>query len=1221
MRKRTKLLPLILAFSMLLSLAAPAAAAEAEKSSAIVRFEDGTDVDALCAELEKLPGISVRWKYEALFKGAAIEGSAAALKRVEDCGFAQSVALSRTWAQPAAVGDPAGTSNSLDVLRAEDIAYDGKGTVIAVIDSGVYLSHETFANYGLVTETITRDCVDEFVENGGTDGRYVSEKIPFAYDYHGSDRSVHTMDPHGTHVSALAVGYAPNEDGSVKFRGVAPAAQLLAMKVFPDKASVGAKDTDILRAMEDAYLLGADVVNLSLGTEGDFMEGSEIGKTYQEVISKLRKAGIIVCCATGNAATAVTGKTEGTALPTADYTDYGTPCVPAAYPGATAIAAVNAATREGGGGIMVGEKVLSYQKAVSEDNVEVLPDLDDLSGKTMDYVVIGGLGAKEDFAGLDLTGCVALVQRGELLFSEKTNNAAAAGAVACLIYNNEAGTLLPAVSNTSIPCAVITREDGAYMIEQAESGRGTLTIEPNRVMISTGEILTMMAYSSWGATSDLRLVPALTAPGGEILSAVPGSRDKYGYMSGTSMATPNASGSFAAVLQALRERGVKNKTERSELAEDLLVSTAAILRGEDGTYLSPRQQGAGVIDLSAALRSTAVIRQPILELGESSSGIFYLTFTVQNLSEEARTFSVDVSVLTDAFVTDGMTVYSKLAPIDITDYVLVSGADAVTVGAKSERSVRLTLQIDRDIKKSLEEIYTNGFFTEGFVTLTDEAGQPIHATFMGYCGDWEAAPVIEQADFRDLMDRLAAGEDGAAPAINMWYNNAFLATQNGGIDQQVMLGENPWLAAKALDERIVMSTPDSDAMLGGGWIFAAELYTLRNAAHVIMIVSDRRTGAIYKVMDEQNVVRSDIGATIGQAMNSVHMAWDGTDGEGRALESGTGVNVAFYAWTESDRAMQDAYRRSECDPGREESYRWLTSAYYRNCLEWEFPLMLDGERPVISAAVVKGDGTATLTVTDNEFLAYAAVQDGEGRELAREAFAAEQRGEEHTLAISGGVPETVYVTLVDYAGNTMGYELTLTEEGDGEAALCRSALFSDVRKNAWYHEAVDFVCEKGLMEATDTLLFEPDRSAMRSTVIDALYRLAGEPKVDGVEVPFVDVKDHEWYYDALVWAYKNGIAGGYSEKTFAPLAPIPRQQLATMLYRAAKLNGEVTAHSTELLGGFADAADVSDWAAEAMAWAVGEGIFAGDGEGRLNPRVTTTRAELAQILMNILEDN
>ena len=1214
MKMKARLLSLLLACVMALSFAAPAAAAKAEIYSAVVRFESGADAAELCRMLEDLPGVSVRWEYEALFSGAAVEGSEAALARVKECAGISSVAISRSWVMPAAAGDAAGTSNSLDVMNAEDVEYNGDGTVIAVIDSGLYLGHEAFQDYGILKNpAISAEDVELFTKDGGTEGRYVSVKIPFVYDYSEEDRSVHSADPHGTHVAALAAGYALNSDGSVKFRGVAPAAQILGMKVFGDEN--GARDTDIIRAMEDAYLLGADVVNLSLGSEGDFLNGDLIGELYQEVIEKLRGEGVIVCCAAGNSATAITGKPEGVELPTADFTDYGTACVPASYPGATAVAAVNAASREGGGGILVGNAVITYQKAVGEETTDIPPDLDDFAGKTFDYVVIGGLGSKADFEGLDLTGCVALVQRGELLFSEKTNNAAAVGAVACLIYNNEPGAILPAVSDTTIPCAVITREGGEYMIEQAENGRGTLRIEPNRVMVDSGEGGTMMADSSWGATSDLRLVPVLTAPGGGIYSAINGGQDQYEYMSGTSMAAPNASGSFAILMQALEERGVTDRSERAELAEDLLTGSAEILTSQDGVYLSPRQQGAGVIDLQAALESDVVIRDSVISLGESEGGVFNIRFTVENLSDKELRLGMDVSVLTDLSLTDGVNYYSGLAPCDITDEMFVYGEQTVVVPAEGKKNVTLTLAVSRSLKERITKVFINGFFVEGYVTLSDEEGRAVHATFMGYCGDWEAAPVFEQVDFRDVLNAAAAGE--AVSPVNTGYNSAYPSTENVAFDQRSMLGENPWGDVGILDERMAITAGETDAMISAIGAFSADIYTLRNAAHLIMIVSDRKTGEIYLLTDAVNVERSDVGAALGQALPAFCGYWDGTDRNGADLPSGTQVDVAFYAWTESDTAAQDAYERNGCDMSRPESYGWLTSGYFDDRLEWEFPLVLDGEAPKIISAAMAENGAVEITVADNEFLAYAVVQDEEGNELAREVFASEIRGDKHILEVMPGEnTQAVYITLVDYAGNSVGLEVFVSAEA-AEQSECWSALFKDVRKSAWYHEAVDYVCENGLMDQTKAQCFEPERFATRADVLEALYRIVGEPGMDGVTLPFMDVKIFDEYYAAVQWAYVCGIADGYTQQHFGPVAPVSRQQMAVMLYRTADAYGEIEIYDKAILDDFKDADAVDDWAREAMAWAVGEGLLSGDAEGNLDPTATAKRAELAQILMNI----
>ena len=144
--------------------------------------------------------------------------------------------------------------------------------------------------------------------------------------------------------------------------------------------------------------------------------------------------------------------------------------------------------------------------------------------------------------------------------------------------------------------------------------------------------------------------------------------------------------------------------------------------------------------------------------------------------------------------------------------------------------------------------------------------------------------------------------------------------------------------------------------------------------------------------------------------------------------------------------------------------------------------------------------------------------------------------------------------------------------------------------------------------------FDPDGAATRAQVIYSLYLLAGSPESDA-ELPFNDVPSNEWYYDALCWAWENGIAQGYSDTIFGAMAPVKRQQLAVMLQRFAALTGEAQAQGD--LSAFSDGDTVSSWAAEAMAWTVEEGLLSGGPEGQLNPQANTTRAELAQILMNL----
>ncbi len=178
---------------------------------------------------------------------------------------------------------------------------------------------------------------------------------------------------------------------------------------------------------------------------------------------------------------------------------------------------------------------------------------------------------------------------------------------------------------------------------------------------------------------------------------------------------------------------------------------------------------------------------------------------------------------------------------------------------------------------------------------------------------------------------------------------------------------------------------------------------------------------------------------------------------------------------------------------------------------------------------------------------------------------------------------------------------------------CPSASFADVGFDAWYHDAVDFVLKNGLMIGTGDGLFEPNASLTRAQLAMVLYRLAGTPDVAATENPFADVRDGQWYRDAVVWAADAGVVFGVTETTFEPNAPVTREQTATMLYRFCG-SQEVT---EDHLSAFGDAAEISGYARAAMNWAVANGILIGTDGGTLDPKDGATRAQIATILMRL----
>lgn len=254
----------------------------------------------------------------------------------------------------------------------------------------------------------------------------------------------------------------------------------------------------------------------------------------------------------------------------------------------------------------------------------------------------------------------------------------------------------------------------------------------------------------------------------------------------------------------------------------------------------------------------------------------------------------------------------------------------------------------------------------------------------------------------------------------------------------------------------------------------------------------------------------------------------------------------------------------------------------------------DGKGQVTGPASAAEDDKVTLTV-----------KPGADKEL-------------YDLKVTGEDGKAIAVTKV----NDTTYTFTMPDGKVTVAATfgcdggdnCPSKAFTDLGDKQWYHDSIDYAVENGLLEGTSPTTMEPNATLIRAQLAQILYNIEDKPAVTG-EMIFEDVPASEWFYGPVLWANQNEIINGTSATTFEPLEAITRQDLALMLYRYAgepKVTGD--------LDGFTDADQVGDWAEEAMAWAVAEGIVQGDTPTTLNPTGTATRAEAAAMLQRFLEN-
>ena len=178
--------------------------------------------------------------------------------------------------------------------------------------------------------------------------------------------------------------------------------------------------------------------------------------------------------------------------------------------------------------------------------------------------------------------------------------------------------------------------------------------------------------------------------------------------------------------------------------------------------------------------------------------------------------------------------------------------------------------------------------------------------------------------------------------------------------------------------------------------------------------------------------------------------------------------------------------------------------------------------------------------------------------------------------------------------------------------------FTDVTSGDWFYDAVAYVYDKGMMEGTTDTTFAPAMNLTRSMIAQVLYNLEERPEAPGA-AGFPDVAAGAWYADAVNWAAARGIVKGYDTGAFGPEDSVTREQLAAILYRYAQAKGYDTTQGGMAVREFSDSASISDWAQEAMAWAVNAQVLSGKGNGVLDPQGTATRAEVAQMLMNFGE--
>ena len=591
--------------------------------------------------------------------------------------------------------------------------YTGLGSKVAIIDTGLDVKHLSFdaaafdyaiAESGVDVELLTAEDISAVIDqlhiaqskisNVTADDLYLTTKIPFAANYVDNDFDVeHVNDgqgEHGSHVAGIAAAnrYVPDGEGgfvpaleAVEVQGQAPDAQVFVMKVFGKGG--GAYDSDYVVAIEDAITLGADSVNLSLGSA---VAGFATSDTYQDIFDSFADSDTVVVISSGNNSYWAEQTAYGNLY--SEDINYSTDGSPGSYANALTVASVdnhNFDVISIGGYTFIITETTGYGNELFET----------LKGEDREYVIIDGPGfiaAADSPTGEDLNqfeaiselveGKIAVCFRGTSSFYQKVNAAAECGAIAVIIANNQPGTINMNLTGitTTIPAISVTQEAGYALMELADEANetddglayyvGTLAVEdaPEDTPVS------MSSFSSWGVPGDLSLKPEIAAPGGSIYSVNGANRqngvtahDQYEIMSGTSMAAPQVTGLAAVMGQFIRDNGLAEKTGLTprQLINSLLMSTAVPAKDDNGSYYPVFQQGAGSADIFAATSAKSFITvdevaktAPLsaagsakdgkvkVELGAITDDSFTAVFSIHNFSDETVAYYLGADFFT-----------------------------------------------------------------------------------------------------------------------------------------------------------------------------------------------------------------------------------------------------------------------------------------------------------------------------------------------------------------------------------------------------------------------------------------------------------------------------------------------------------------------------------------------------------------------------------------------
>ena len=821
----------------------------------IAEFKDKESGEKAIKELSNLKNTKVLYTYDRIFNGSAIETTKDTLDIIKLIEGISSVERSQK-VQPMMnhARKEIGVEEAIDYLKSINAPFgknfDGRGMVISNIDTGTDYRHKAMR-----IDDDAKDSMRFKKEDlKGTDKNFwLSDKIPHAFNYYNggkitvekADDGSDYFDPHGMHIAGILAGNDTEKD--IKnfngIDGIAPNAQIFSYKMYSDAGFGFAGDETMFHAIEDSIKHNVDVVSISSGFTGTGL----VGEKYWQAIRALRKAGIPMVVATGNYATSASSSSwDLVANNNLKMTDTGNVTRTAAHEDAIAVASAKNQTVEFDK-VNIGGESFKYRNigAFFDKNKIITNEEGSKASSKLKFVYIGK-GQDKDLIGLDLRGKIAVMDR---IYTKELKNAfkraTDKGARGIMVvntvnyYNRDNWTELPAMGyeedeGTTSQVFSISGDDGVklwnminpdkktevkrnnkedfkdkleqyYPIDMASYNSNKPNVGDEKEIdfkfapdtdkeLYKEEIIVPAGSTSWGPRIDLLLKPDVSAPGKNIKSTlnVINGKSTYGYMSGTSMATPIVAASTVLIrpkLKEMLERPVlKNlkgddKIDLTSLTKIALQNTARPMmdatswKEKSQYFASPRQQGAGLINVANALRNEVVAtfkntdsKGLVNSYGSISlKGIKgdkkYFTIKLHNTSNRPLTFKVSASAITTDALTDrlkldetykdekspdGKQIVPEIHPEKIKGANITFEHDTFTIGPNSSFDLNAVINVgEAKNKNKFVESFIHFESVEEMEALNSNGKkinfQPsLSMPLMGFAGNWNHEPILDK---------------------------------------------------------------------------------------------------------------------------------------------------------------------------------------------------------------------------------------------------------------------------------------------------------------------------------------------------------------------------------------------------------------------------------------------------------------------------------------------